>query len=1068
MILALTPLSPFLNRLRLTARATGLASVILSLTAGFAAAAEGRADRDIAPGRLASGAVRFNRDVRPILADKCFQCHGPDASQRKAKLRLDSFTAATAPAASGTPAIVPGKLEDSELYQRITSQDADEHMPPAKTGKPLSPSEIRTLKTWIEQGAQYEAHWAFIPPVRPGVPLVRDRAWVRNPIDAFILARLEKEGLAPALEADKPTLIRRLSLDLLGLPPSLEDVDAFLSDGRGDALERLTGRLLESPHYGERWARFWLDAARYADSDGYEKDKSRKVHFYRDWVIAALNRDLPYNQFIVEQLAGDLLPGQTQDQLVATGFLRNSMINEEGGIDPEQFRMEAMFDRMDAIGKSILGLTIQCGQCHSHKYDPLTQEDYYRMFAFLNNAHEANIAVYAPDEHMKRAEIFRQIREIEAKLKHDHPGWQDRMGAWEDSVKQNQPPWEVVRTSVDANNDGGQKHYLLEDGSILAQGYAPTLHTTKFTALQPVKTRAVTAVRLELLNDPSLPLKGPGRSAGGLCALTEFRLEAAPADKPGQKTEVKLKSATADVYPAERELEPIFDDRSGRRRVTGPIAYALDGKIETAWGINAGPGRRNLPRNAVFVLEKPLTQPAGTLLTFKLVQMHGGWNSDDNQNNNLGRFRFSVTDRPEPVADLVPRDVREILGIPAAQRTAAQLDAVFSYWRTTVPEWKEANGQVEALWRQHPEGSSQLVLEDRDRPRETHMLERGDFLKPRKVVGPGTPSFLNPAPSDQPANRLTFARWLVDRRAPTTARSIVNRIWQAYFGIGIVSTSEDLGSQCEAPSHPELLDWLAVELMDSGWSLKHLHRLIVSSATYRQSSRVRPELQAKDPYNRLLARGPRIRADAEVVRDIALAAGGLLNRKVGGESVQPPAPAFLFQPPASYGPKAWSEATGPDRYRRALYTFRFRSIPYPALEVFDAPNGDFSCVRRTRSNTPLQALTLLNEPIFLECARALALLALKDGGISDPDRLDYAFRRCLARKPTALEAETLLALFSRETRRFSSGELNPWDLAVGKPEEALRLPPTATPAQLAGWTVVARVLLNLDETITKE
>jgi hypothetical protein len=1048
-------------------RRTGLwITCLAGLVPAVTASAGDDRPRPAESGQRQNRTVRFNREIRPILSDKCFLCHGPDATQRKAKLRLDRFEVATAPAASGEPAIVPGKPEESELYQRITSHDADEKMPPAKTGKPLKPTEIETLKTWIAEGASYEGHWAFIPPVRPEVPRVRQAGWVRNPIDAFVLAQLEREGLVPSSEADRTTLIRRLSLDLIGLPPTLPEADAFLADRRDQAYDSLVQRLLDSPHFGERWGRVWLDAARYADSDGYEKDKSRKVHFYRDWVIGALNRDLPYDRFVVEQLAGDLLTEKTQEHVVATGFLRNSMINEEGGIDPEQFRMEAMFDRMDAIGKSILGLTIQCGQCHSHKYDPLTQEEYYRMFAFLNSTNEANIAVYAPEEEQKRAGIFRGIHEIEARLQHENPDWKDRMHAWEAGLKDNQPPWQVVRTETDANNGSGQKHQLLPDGSILASGYAPTLHTTQFTALEPVGT--VAAVRLELLNDESLPLQGPGRSSQGLFALTEFHLEAAPADQPGKKREVKIVRATADVNPPETPLAPIFDDKSKRRRVTGPIAFAIDRKDETAWGIDAGPGRRNVPRNAVFVLEKPLSFPKGTILTFKLTQRHGGWNSDDNQNLNLGRFRLSVTDRPDAAADLVPRHVCEILAIRPERRSPAQENAVFGYWRTTVATWKQANEQIEALWRQHPEGSSQLVLQDREQPRQTHMLQRGDFLKPLKPVTGGTPSFLNPLPSDQPPSRLAFARWMVDRQAPTTARAIVNRLWQAYFGTGIVSTSEDLGSQCEAPSHPDLLDWLAVELMDSGWSLKHMHRLITTSATYRQSSRVTPELHARDPFNRLLARGPRFRVDAEVVRDITLAASGLLDPRIGGDSVFPPAPAFLFQPPASYGPKTWIDATGPDRYRRALYTFRFRSVPYPMLQTFDAPNGDFSCVRRARSNTPLQALTLLNEPVSLESARALALRTLKDGGATDADRMTFAFRRCLARPPRVDESQPLLALLDRETRRFAGGAANPWDLTIDKPEEALRLPPNATPAQLAGWTVIARVLLNLDETITKE
>jgi hypothetical protein len=742
------------------------------------------------------------------------------------------------------------------------------------------------------------------------------------------------------------------------------------------------------------------------------------------------------------------------------------MINEEGGVDPEQFRMEAMFDRMDALGKGVLGLTIQCAQCHSHKYDPLTHEDYYRMFAFLNDAHEANVAVYAPEEQMRRSDLLRQVRDIEAELRHKAPDWPARMADWEERVATGQPDWEIVRPSVDDISTGGQKYLPMDDGSLLAQGYAPTKHRVKLTVRTTLPK--VGAFRLELLNDPNLPLGGPGRSIKGTGALTEFEVEAAPADALGKAEKVKIARASADINPPEAPLDSIYDDRSNKRRVTGPVAFALDGKEETAWGIDAGPGRRNQPRKAVFVAEKPIEHPNGTILTFYLKQNHGGWNSDDNQNHNLGRFRLSVTDATDAEADPLPKAVREILSIARDRRTPAQVAAVFSYWRTTVPEWKESNDRIEALWRQQPEGSSQLVLQARETPRHTHVLQRGDFLKPGAPIGPGVPAFLHPLPPGESATRLTFARWLVSRDSPTTARSIVNRVWQSYFGIGLVSTSEDLGTQSEAPSHPELLDWLAVEFMDRGWSLKSLHRLIVNSATYRQVSRVTPELYARDPYNRLLARGPRFRVEAEAVRDIALAASGLLQPEVGGPSAFPPAPEFLFQPPTSYGPKIWKEATGAGRYRRALYTFRYRSVPYPALQAFDAPNGDFSCVRRARSNTPLQALTTLNEPLFLECARALGLRTLREGGDGDAQRLAYAFRLCLARQPTEREATTLLSFLHKQTERFSSGGQAPLDLAVAKPDQPPPLPQGATPAQLAAWTAVSRVLLNLDETITKE
>ncbi|HEV2946973.1 MAG TPA: DUF1553 domain-containing protein, partial [Gemmataceae bacterium] len=742
-----------------------------------------------------------------------------------------------------------------------------------------------------------------------------------------------------------------------------------------------------------------------------------------------------------------------------------------------QFRMEAMFDRMDAIGKGILGLTIQCAQCHNHKYDPLKQKEYYELFAFLNNAHEANIAAYTLEEQMRRSEILRHIHEIESDLQHRNPDWQKQMAAWEEKVKTGQPEWIVVRPEVEEESTGGQKYSLLEDGSFLAQGYAPTKHTAKMKVKTDVHN--ITAFRLELLTDPNLPLGGPGRSIYGTAALTEFKVEAAPANDPKKIQNVKWIKATADFNPPEKVLDPIYDDKSGKRRVTGPVAYAIDGKNETAWGTDAGPGRRNQPRKAVFNAEKPIAPsprplPPGekgegeTILTFHITQDHGGWNSDDNQSHNLGRFRLSITTKPDAEADPLPAAVRQILAIPRDDRRPAQTAAAFSYWRTTVPEWKDANDKIEALWRQHPEGSSQLVLQDRQNFRETHILKRGDFLKPGKAVQPGVPEFLNPLPAGAPANRLTLARWLVDRKAPTTARAIVNRVWQSYFGVGLVSTSEDFGMQSEPPSHPELLDWLAVEFMDRGWRLKDLHRLIVTSATYRQSSKVTPELYARDPYNRLLARGPRFRVDAEIVRDIGLACSGLLNDKVGGRSVFPPLPAFMLVPPVSYGPKIWPEDKGPERYRRGLYTFRYRSVPYPALQTFDAPNGDFACVRRPRSNTPLQALMTLNEPISMDCARALALHTLNEGGDTETGRLNYAFRRCVSRNPLPEEASQLLKLLNKETERFSGSDTKPWQLATEDPSHPPSLPRGATPAELAAWTVVSRVLLNLDETITKE
>jgi mono/diheme cytochrome c family protein len=1018
----------------------------------------------------AEPAPDFVRDIQPIFARSCYACHGPE--QQMGELRLDSKQIAFEGGVSHG-VIKPGDPEHSPLYQRIAALTAQPRMP---MGGELPAAEVELIARWIRQGAAWPddasvaavpvaKHWAFIAPERPTPPDVTGD-WAKNPIDHFVQARLEKENLQPSPEADKVTLLRRVSLDLIGLPPSVEEIDAFLADHSPNAYEKQVDRLLNSPHYGERWGRLWLDAARYADSDGFEKDKRRQVWFYRDWVIKALNRDMPYNQFIIDQIAGDLLPHPTQDDLVATGFLRNSMINEEGGINPEQFRMEAMYDRMDAIGKGILGLTIQCAQCHNHKFDPLKQEEYYRLFAFLNNSYEANIAVYAPDEQAKRDGIFHGIAKIEAELQRQTPDWRSRMDAWEQEAKQDQPEWTVIRPEVLEISNGGQKYRPLEDGSFLAEGYAPTKHRVQLDLKTDVQN--ITAFRLELLNHPNLPLGGPGRSIYGTGALTEFEVEAAAASAPDKKEKLKIAEATADINLPESELQAPYLDKSGKRRVTGPIEYAIDGDELTAWGIDAGPGRRNQPRKAVFRLEQPIANSAGTVLSIYLSQKHGGWNSDDNENNNLGRIRLSITTSPNAKADPLPSEVREILSIDAAQRTPEQVRKVFSYWRTTVPEWNEANTRIEELWKQYPEGSTQLVLDEREQRRPTHILERGDYLKPKKEVTPGVPAFLPPLPENAPVNRLTFARWLVDRKSPTTARSIVNRLWQAYFGIGIVDTPEDFGTRSSPPSHPELLDWLAVEFMDNGWSLKHIQRLIATSEVYRQSSRVTPEMLERDPYNKLLAHGPRYRVDAEIVRDIALEVSGLLNPAVGGPSVFPPAPDFLFQPPVSYGPKLWKTETGPERYRRALYTFRYRSVPYPMLQTFDAPPGEAACVRRSRSNTPLQALTTLNEPLFLEAARALAFKTIEKGGDDAANRLAYAFRRCLSRVPNQAESSELLGLLARQEKRYAAGDLNPWDMLEANPAFQGHLPGDATPAEAAAWTVVSRVLLNLDETITKE
>lgn len=1012
--------------------------------------------------------ISYDREIQPILSRACFQCHGPDDAARKAKLRLDVRESALADR-DGRAAIVPGKPDQSEVIRRITSADPDTRMPPPEAGDALPPDRIALIRDWIAQGANWTVHWAFVPPQRPTVPGADHGDWARNPIDSFILKRLEAEGLSPSPPADRETLLRRLSLDLIGLPPTLDEIERVASNASEDWYESEVERLLASPHYGERWARFWLDAAQYADSDGFEKDKPRDVWAWRDWVIRAFNDNMPYDRFIIEQVAGDMLPGAAQDPIVATGFLRNSMINEEGGIDPEQFRMEAQFNRMDIIGRAVLGLTVQCAQCHSHKYDPLTQTEYYRMLAFLNNEHEACITVYSAEELAQRDSLFALIDEIEDGIRRNHPDWRERMAAWEASIRAlPQPNWEVLSFAFDDTSAGGQKCLPQDDGSYLAQGYAPTQFQPKMTAKTGLAK--VTAVRLELLTDPNLPRGGPGRSIYGACALSEFELRAAPEDTPiaefDKWTAVKIARAVADVNPPVRQLGREFPDKQKRERLTGPIEMAIDGKAETAWTTDIDPARRNQPRCAIFILAEPLAIQPGTALAVRLSQQHGGWNSDDNQNNNLGRFRVSVTDADALPDQIAPQSVRAVLDLPADKRDDSQQRAVFSQWRDSVTEFADANARINALWQAMPSGTTQLVLREREKPRVTHRLERGDFLRPAEPVTPGVPAFLHALDSDGAPDRLDFARWLVSRKSPTTARAFVNRVWQQYFGHGLSSTSSDLGTQGEVPSHPELLDWLAVEFMESGWDLKHLHRLIVTSATYRQASNVTRELLERDPYNRLLARGARFRVEGETVRDIALAASGLLNPAIGGPSVFPPAPEFLFQPPASYGPKIWRTEQGAARYRRALYTFRYRSVPYPALQTFDTPAGDAPCTRRVRSNTPLQALTTLNEPLFFACARSLAEAALAEGGLSNRARLEYAFRRCLTRAPDESEIATLEAFLLKQQQRIAAGELTSQEIVnaaggVGRPDYH-------DIGELAAWTLTARVILNLDETITRQ
>ncbi len=1169
----------------------------------------------------------FNQEVRPILSQRCFKCHGPDEGQRKAGLRLDSRAGATALLANGQRAIGTGKPEASLFVKRIFSHGPD-MMPPVYANKPLSDKEKDILRRWIAAGAEYKPHWAFVPPKLAPLPKVKNSAWCRNGVDNFVLARLEKAGWKPSPEADRITLVRRLYLDLLGLPPTPEEADAFLNDKAPNAYERLVDRLLASPHYGERWARRWLDLARYSDTNGYEKDRQRSVWPYRDWVIDAFNRDMPFDQFTIEQIAGDMLPDATAAQKIATGFHRNTMLNEEGGIDPLEYRYYATVDRVATTGTAWLGLTVGCAQCHTHKFDPITQREYYRMMAFLNNADEPTIDVPRPDITAKRREIEAQIKEREAHLaeKFPVPGTLRWL-----------PAPAPTATAV-----SGAKAERLPDNSVRLSGPIP--QTDSYTVTLDSEASEVTAVRLEALTDPSLGSSGPGRTPHGNFVLTEFTATVAPTDAPNSAVPVKFVRALADFSQDQF-----------------PAQNAIDGNPKTGWAI-AGTGAWNVNRTIVFTPEKTIRLPHGGHWTFHLEQAYGGqhtlgrfrlslgqevstdsrplevrrqeelerkfgewlkqaegsavrWQTprpekatsnlprlavqpdnsifvsgdmtkhdvytvqihtdgkpvtalrlevlpDDRLPNHgpgrvfyegapgdfflseiavltagktmkwasatqsgigsaqnaidgnpqtgwsingrqgetssavfrlaepltadtltvqldfeqyyaaaMGRFRLSVTSDTRPAGAELPSDVEELLLLPAAQRTTFQQNRLRQHYFSVAPELEPERAAIAQIRRQMPAYPTALAFTERpaDNPRLTYVHHRGEFLQREAVVTAGVPAILPGLPLSQtPANRLAFARWIASPQNPLTARVAVNRQWAALFGAGIVRSVQDFGYQGEPPSHPELLDWLAVYFSSPsaqsgrtaasglGWSLKKLHRLIVMSATYRQSSRITPELLARDPENRLLARGPRVRLEAELLRDAALTASGLLSRKIGGPSVFPPQPPGVTSE-GTYGPLNWQVSEGEDRYRRGLYTFSKRTAPYAMFTTFDAPSGDVCVARREVSDTPLQALTMLNDQVFVEAAQALGrMMSARPGPLEE--RVAALFRRCVTRPPTSEETALLVKYFTAQKARFEQKELDAAKVAgMGEGDANDR----------AAWTALSRSLLNLDEAITK-
>jgi hypothetical protein len=1008
-----------------------------------------------------TSSVDFDRDIRPILAQRCYECHGPQ--KQKGGLRFDRKSVVFKPSDSGKPAIVAGNTNNSPLLQKVSSMDPDEVMPPK--GAKLTAPQIALLRGWIAQGAPWpddveKKHWAYEQPARSPLPKVNDSHWPRNPIDFFVLKRLEQEKLAPSVEADRPTLIRRVSLDLIGLPPTLREVDDFVTDNRPNAYEKLVDRLLASPRYGERWARSWLDLARYADTQGYEKDSRRTVWPYRDWVISALNRNLSFDQFTIEQIAGDLLPDATQDQKVATGFHRNTMTNTEGGTDNEEFRYEAVVDRINTTFAVWMGTTLACAQCHNHKYDPFTTVEYYRIMAFLNNTEDADYDDEKPTlkvfQSAQQKERLRQLRDLEKaaeKTLNDavtQPEFARALSEWEKKVKVEQTAWETL-DPTDFTSAGGANLSKTPSKSILAEGKNPSNDT--YTVTAPIAAGRFTGIRLDALETG--PDKAVGRHANGAFVLRAFDL-AVPSAKAESGSAVTWKSVSADFS------EKDFD-----------VTQLLTGKGD-GWAIGASDPKNRVRRSAYFTLAEPLDLPEGGTLTFTLRH------SDKHPGANLRRFRLYAT-RHEQVGPSTPLndEVRAILAVTPDKREQKQRDKLTEFYRaidsTTKPlhdAYIAARKTAEDFDKTIPISS---VMVELNQPRETRRHVRGAYLSTAEVVTPGTPESLHPFPTKQPLNRLGLARWLVATNNPLTARVMLNRFWEQYFGKGFVETLEEYGKQGEPPSHPELLDWLACEFMSPAeteatfphpqslaWDMKHMHRLIVTSATYRQSSKVAPDLIQRDPFNRLLARGPRVRLEAEMVRDQALAVSGLLSPKIGGPSVMPPQPEGLWQ--VVYSGDKWDTSKGDDKYRRGLYTFWRRSMPHPAMVTFDAPSREYCVLRRTRSNTPLQALNLLNDPAYIEAAQALARRMMTETGPTLADRVTYGFRLCLARPPKAAEVQRLITLYEQELVQFQQDAKAAEKMAtseLGQPSRAMDL------KELAAWTVVANVLLNLDEMISK-
>ncbi|MCC6820772.1 MAG: PSD1 domain-containing protein [Verrucomicrobia subdivision 3 bacterium] len=1032
---------------------------------------------DASPAANVPAKLDFNRDIRPILSDNCYACHGPDAGKRKAGLRLDLKDGALAPLKSGEVAIVPGDLAKSGLIARITTKDEDDLMPPVKSGKRLTAPQINLLKQWIAQGADWKAHWSFIKPERPPVPAVKSQRWPRNPIDSFILARLDKERLRPAKEADKATLIRRVTFDLTGLPPTLAEVDAFLADAKPDAYERLVDRLLQSPRYGEHEARYWLDVARYGDTHGLHLDNERSMWPYRDWVVSAFNRNQPFDQFTTEQLAGDLLPAPTREQKIASGFNRCNVSTSEGGAIDDEFYVRYAVDRAETTASVWMGLTVGCAVCHDHKFDPISQKEFYQFYAFFNNFNEkamdGNALLPAPTMKLPTAAqeaklgqlsesivaTEKRIREAAAKLKYTEP---ERAP----SPATNQPADFVW---VEDDYPKGAKAEASG-----AAGALKWVENEKVYSGKKAIARTDTGLAQDFFTQASPPLIiGAGDTLFAYVYLD-------PADPP--------KAIMLQYHTSEWLHRANWGDEDAIAfGAKGTSQKLLMGALPKAgeWvRLEIDAGKLGLKPGAK-IDGIAFTQFGGTVYWDRVGIVTGTLQEDW---AGLSLLAWEQQEKAKDKQDL-PKDVADALKADAGKGNDAQKGALREYYlaniytpaRTTfeplLKALKEERKQREALDNSLP---ATMISEEMEKPRGAFILKRGQYDQRGEPVSPGVPVVLPPLTSNRPTtNRLDLARWLVSPEHPLTARVSVNRFWQQFFGVGLVKSAGDFGAQGEWPSHPELLDWLACEFMQPsvaqpstlnhqplvGWDVKHLLRLIVTSATYRQNSSVTPKHWQADPANRLLARGPRFRLDAEMIRDNALFVSGLLVEKMGGRGVRPYQPSGIWEAVGytSSNTAKFQQDHGEALYRRSLYTFWKRTAPPPYLSTFDAPSREKYCTRRERTDTPLQALVTMNDPAYVEAARHLSARMLEQTAKAD-DRLNFGFRLVTARQPAASERIVLQGALRTFLAKYESDpEAAKQLVSVGESPVNEKL----NPSELAAYTMVASLLLNLDETLNK-